>query len=139
MLLHIEEMGSFGGKRSSNGVATMGKAMNWGLEGGFRWVVVAVSASVVDIRALSSKSDEWITKQIPTWDSDSALCRGRTASGLVGLVAECRELLKLPLGVGVWEVVPSPLAPFTIPGDPVDEAPSEVWTFLVAGGSAAAC
>jgi hypothetical protein len=99
--LHIEETGSFGEKRSSNGVATMDKGMNWGLEGGSRWVIAEVSASVVDIRALASESDEWITKQIPTWDSDSALCRGRTASGLVGLVAECRELLKLPLGVGV--------------------------------------
>lgn len=120
-------MGSFEEKRSSTGVATMGKGMNWGLEGGSHWVVVEVFASVVDIRALSSsKSNEWITKQIPTWDSDSALCRGRTASGLVGLVAECRELLKLPLGVGVWEVVPSPLTPFAILGDPVDGAPSEV-------------
>jgi hypothetical protein len=132
-------MGSFGEKRSSNGVATMGKGMNWDLEGGSRWVVVGIFASVVNIRAMSSsKSGQWITKQIPTWDSESALCRGRTASGLVGLVAEWRELLKLPLGVGVWEFIPSPLTPFAI-GDPADGAPSEVWTFLVAGGSAADC
>ena len=103
-------------------------------------MVAGVFASVVDVRALSSSnSEDWITKQIPTWDSDSALCRGRTASGLVGLAAERKELLKLPLGVGVWECVPSPLTPFAIVGDPVGGAPSEVWTFLVAGGSAAAC
>lgn len=131
-------MGSSGEKRSSSGVATMGKGMNRGLDGGSRWAVAGVVASVVDIRAMSSSNSEWIAKQIPTWDSDSALCRGRTASGLVGLAAERRELLKLPLGVGVWEFVPSPLTPFAIVGDPAGGAPSEVWTFLVAGGSAAA-
>lgn len=75
-----------------------------------------------------------------TWDSDSALWRIFTASGLVGLVAEPSELLKLLLGVGVCETAfPSVLTPFAIEGDPVDGAPSEVWTFLVAGGSAVPC
>lgn len=46
-----------------------------------------------------------------------------------------RELLKLPLGVGVWDVG-SAFAPFGPVGDAAYGAPSEVWTFLAAGGSA---
>lgn len=48
--------------------------------------------------------------------------------------AEFSELLKLLLGVGVWDSEPSPLTPLAMEL-PVDGAPSEVWTFRVAVGS----
>ena len=98
------------------------------------WVVEVVESAMRSISVWRGESQE--LKEQPTCDSDSALCRTSIPSGLVGLVAEAEfnELLKLLLGVGVWDCVSSPLTPLVIEL-PVEENPSEVCTFRVAPGS----